>query len=280
MDEMKIARDAPVLAAHREVGRVKHVIVDPQTKEVTDVVVAHGGRESTVPIAEVVGAGGGAVRLRDGGGAALRGDFARDDFHGIDDRTADAAKAAVATHGGAPLRAAEDDAVTIGRVAPVAAAVPNARPAPRQPARATAAGDTVTVPVVEERLSVGKREVDLGAVELRTTVTEEQVTVPIALRRDEVRIQTVAVADRPLRADDDAFNEGTIRVPLRGEEAVVAKEVVVTGEVVIDKERVLEEGHLTDTVRKEHVEVEEKTVQGTAASAQARATRKRNSPRR
>ena len=70
MEELRIERDAPVFVAGREVGRLTHVIVDPQTKEVTEVVVAHAGRESTVPIAAVVGAGGGAIRLRDTAGAA------------------------------------------------------------------------------------------------------------------------------------------------------------------------------------------------------------------
>jgi len=89
MDELKIERDARVLAGEREVGRVTHVIVDPQTKEIIQVVVAHDDRESTIPIAAVAAAGGGTVRLRDGAGTALRGDFARDAFHGIDARTAE-----------------------------------------------------------------------------------------------------------------------------------------------------------------------------------------------
>ena len=36
MEEMRIERDAPVFVAGREVGRVTHVIVDPQTKEVVE----------------------------------------------------------------------------------------------------------------------------------------------------------------------------------------------------------------------------------------------------
>ena len=113
------------------------------------------------------------------------------------------------------------------------------------------------IPVAEERLTVGTREVALGEVDIRKTVTEEEQTASVTLRRDEVHVQEVDIADRPLRADDDAFNEGTIRVQLRGEEAVVAKEAVVTGEVVIDKETVAEERTISDTVRKEHVDVEE-----------------------
>ena len=118
-----------------------------------------------------------------------------------------------------------------------------------------AAGE-LRIPVVEERLAVGKREVDLGAVEIRKTVTEEEQTASVTLRRDEVHVEEVDVADRPATGED-LFEEGTIRVQLRGEEAVVAKETVVTGEVVINKDTVAEERTTTDTVRKQRVEVEE-----------------------
>ncbi len=248
MDELKIERDARVLVGEREVGRVTHVIVDPQTKEITQVVVAHGDRESTIPIAAVASAGGKTVRLHDDASTPLRGDFARDAFHGIDDRTADAENAGVAAHGGAPLRDAEADAVIVER--PAATTVQASE-------HGSAAGETLTVPVAEERLTVGKRETDLGAVNIRKTVTEEQQTVPVTLRHEEVRVEEVAVTDRPLRAGEDAFAEDTIRVALRGEEAVVAKEAVVTGEVVIDKETVAREEQVSGTVRKQRVEVEQ-----------------------
>jgi len=115
----------------------------------------------------------------------------------------------------------------------------------------------VHVPVAEERLTVGKREAELGEVQVRKTVTEEQQTVPVTLQREEVRVREVNVADRPLQAGEDAFNEGTIRVPVRGEEAVVAKEAVVTGEVVIDKTRTAEQQQVSGTVRKQRVDVDE-----------------------
>lgn len=81
--------------------------------------------------------------------------------------------------------------------------------------------------------------------------------MPIELTREEVRVQKIDVPDRPLRpGEHDAFKEGTIRVPVRGEEAFVEKQAVVTGEVVIHKERVTERQNVQDTVRKERVEVD------------------------
>jgi len=117
----------------------------------------------------------------------------------------------------------------------------------------------VRVPVMEERLGVDKRQVELGAVEVRKEVTAEQVNVPVDVTREEVHVERVDVADRPIAAGDmpDAFKEGTIRVPVRGEEVVAQKQAVVTGEVVIERERTTETQTISDTVRKERVEVDE-----------------------
>jgi len=126
----------------------------------------------------------------------------------------------------------------------------------------------IRVPVAEERLNVGKREAELGEVQIRKTVTEEQQTIPVTLQRDEVHVEERDIADRPLRAGEDAFSEGTIRVAVRGEEAVVAKEAIVTGEVVIDKQTTREERQVSGTVRKQHVEVDENYRQARAGFEQ------------
>ena len=117
----------------------------------------------------------------------------------------------------------------------------------------------VVVPVAEERLQVETREAELGAVEVRKTVEAEQVSVPVELAREEVRVERQDVGDRPVGPGDRVFEEGTIRVPVRGEEAVVSKEAVVTGEVVIAKERTTEREQVADTVRRERVEVQDTT---------------------
>jgi uncharacterized protein (TIGR02271 family) len=122
----------------------------------------------------------------------------------------------------------------------------------------TAEEGEIRVPVVEERLNVDKQATELGAVNVRKTVETEQVNVPVDLTREEVHVEEVDVADRPIATADagTAFKEATIRVPIRGEEAVASKEAVVTGEVVIDRERTTERETISDTLRREHVEVD------------------------
>jgi uncharacterized protein (TIGR02271 family) len=118
---------------------------------------------------------------------------------------------------------------------------------------------TIRVPVAEEQLDVSKRAVEQGSVDIHKRVVSEQVNVPVELSREEVRVERVNTHDRPLDARDmdNAFKEGTIRVPVRGEEAVVEKTAVATGEVVVNKQRTTERQNVSDTVRKEIVEVDE-----------------------
>jgi uncharacterized protein (TIGR02271 family) len=85
------------------------------------------------------------------------------------------------------------------------------------------------------------------------------VNIPVELRHEEVTVDRIDVKDRPVAPGelDDAFEEGTIRVPVRGEQAIVDKEAVVTGEVVIDRDVKTERQTVSDTVRKERVDVDE-----------------------
>jgi len=115
----------------------------------------------------------------------------------------------------------------------------------------------IRVPEVEERLRVEKRQTEMGEVRVHKEVEVEQKTIPVELQREEVHVERREVAARPLQAGEDAFQEGTIRVPVRGEEAVVTKEAVVTGEVVVNKDRHVEREQVTDTVRRTEVHVDD-----------------------
>jgi len=131
-------------------------------------------------------------------------------------------------------------------------------------------GGEIHVPVREERLDVEKRQGEMGSVDVRKDVITEQVNIPVTLRHEEVTVERVDVADRPIAVGDaaDAFKEGTIRVPVRGEEAVARKEAFVTGEVVIDRDVVTEQQTVSDTVRKERVDVDENFARARAGFQQ------------
>ncbi len=132
--------------------------------------------------------------------------------------------------------------------------------------------EEIRLPLAEERLEVGTRQVELGEVEIRKQVDTEQVSVPVELTREEVHVERVDTPARPIGVGDvdAAFKEETIRVPVRGEEAYATKEAVVTGEVVIDKERTTERQTVTDTVRKEEIELDQDGMRADADADRGR----------
>jgi uncharacterized protein (TIGR02271 family) len=119
-------------------------------------------------------------------------------------------------------------------------------------------GET-TIPVVEEQLQVGKREVERGGVRVESRVTETPVEQDVHLREERVHVERHAV-DRPVESTDKAFREGTLEVTERAEEAVVAKEARVVEEVVIGKEVAERTETVRDTVRRTDVDVKETTA--------------------
>lgn len=125
------------------------------------------------------------------------------------------------------------------------------------------------VPVAEEQLQVGKREVSQGAVRVHKEVIQEQQNVPVELRRETAQVEKRDLPDRPVQAGDDVFREGTIEIPLKGEEAVTAKEAIVTGEVVIGKTQQVEQRQVSDTIRKERVQVEQAPLTDTTTNTQS-----------
>lgn len=122
------------------------------------------------------------------------------------------------------------------------------------------AAEEFSIPLVEERFQVGKREVDQGEVAIHKRVEREQVQVPIELSHEEVHVERQAY-ERPLQSTEAeaAFHEGTLRVPLHREQAVTSKEAVVSHEVEVRKTQHYEQQNLTDTVRRERVAVDPPT---------------------
>ena len=113
-----------------------------------------------------------------------------------------------------------------------------------------------SIPVVEEQLVVGKREVDRGGARVRSYVTEIPVHEQVRLRDEKINVQRRAV-DRPLTDADDAFRERTINVTATGEEAVVGKTARVVEEVVVSKTAGSHVEEIDDTVRRTEVEIDE-----------------------
>lgn len=112
------------------------------------------------------------------------------------------------------------------------------------------------IPVVDERLVVGKRDVNLGRVRVRSYIREEAVNANVNLHDERVSIERRPV-DRPLTDADAAFRDRTIEAEEHAEEAVVGKEARVTEEISLRKEGTDRQETISDTVRKTEVEIED-----------------------
>jgi uncharacterized protein (TIGR02271 family) len=112
------------------------------------------------------------------------------------------------------------------------------------------------LPVVEENVEVGKREVQRGGVRVYSHVTEKPVQEQLNLREERVNVERRPV-DRPAsEADFQTFKEGTIEVTETAEEPVVQKQARVVEEVVVGKDVQERTETVKDTVRRTDVQVE------------------------
>jgi uncharacterized protein (TIGR02271 family) len=113
-----------------------------------------------------------------------------------------------------------------------------------------------SIPVMEEQLKVGKRDVPRRGVRVFTYVTETPVEATVNLREERIDVERRPV-DRPAsEADFAAFREGTIELTEISEEAVIQKQARVVEEVEVGKQVGQRDETIRDTVRKTDVDVE------------------------
>jgi uncharacterized protein (TIGR02271 family) len=127
------------------------------------------------------------------------------------------------------------------------------------------AQEQVTLPVIEEGIKVGKREVASGGVRVTQRVTDRPVEENVTLRDERVYVERRPVNQPAASVGADAFKEGVMEITETDEEAVVAKEARVVEEVVVSKDVTERQEVVRDTVKRTDVEVQELDA-GTAAS--------------
>lgn len=116
--------------------------------------------------------------------------------------------------------------------------------------------EEATIPVVEEEMRVGKRQVESGGVRVRTHVEEQPVEESVNLREEHVNVERRPVNRAASQADFDTFDEGTLEFSEMEEEAVVDKQARVVEEVVVKKDSRERQQKVRDTVRRTDVDVE------------------------
>ncbi|WP_411036004.1 YsnF/AvaK domain-containing protein [Shinella sp. BYT-45] len=117
-------------------------------------------------------------------------------------------------------------------------------------------GREEVIPVVQEELRVGKRDLNHGRVRVRSYVVETPVNEQVSLRDENVSIERRSV-DRPVTGTEDAFVDRTIEAEEHHEEAVVSKDARVVEEIALRKTAEQREETINDSVRRTEVEVED-----------------------
>jgi stress response protein YsnF len=125
--------------------------------------------------------------------------------------------------------------------------------------------EEVTIPVVEEDLTVGTREVERGHVRIYSRITEQPVEEVVRLREERVTVERRPV-DRPAtEADLAAAQQAGIELTETAEEPVVTRRARVVEEVIVQKEATERTETVHGTERHTEVEVQREPEDATTA---------------
>jgi uncharacterized protein (TIGR02271 family) len=111
----------------------------------------------------------------------------------------------------------------------------------------------------EEELHVGTADREAGRVRLRKYVVEDEVTQTVPVRREEVRVEREPITDSNVDAASSGpeISSEEHEVVLREEDVVTEKRAVPKERVRLDKDVQAEERQVSETLRKEQIDVDE-----------------------
>ena len=118
------------------------------------------------------------------------------------------------------------------------------------------AEEVAAIPLVEERLSVSKRQVESGRVRVHVKVEEHEESVAEQLSRDDVEVERVPRNHRLSEMPRVRLEGGTTIVPVVEEVMVVEKALVLVEEIHIRRRTATETVQIPVKLRKESASVE------------------------
>jgi len=120
----------------------------------------------------------------------------------------------------------------------------------------------MVVPLYQENVNVGKREVDSGTVRLRKVVKTETVNQPIELRREELVIEREnGAAKGGEQVLAQPFQEQETVIRLKREEPVIEKQTVPAGAVTVQTRTTQEQRNIQAEVRREDIDIDKHGAQ-------------------
>ena len=128
--------------------------------------------------------------------------------------------------------------------------------------------EVAAIPLVEERLSVAKRQVESGRVRVHVTVEEREELVTEQLMRDDLQIERVPKNVRVTDVPHVRLEGNTTIVPVLEEVLVVEKALVLVEEIHICRRSVPEEAQIPVRLRSERAAIERDAGAELAAAAE------------
>ena len=126
----------------------------------------------------------------------------------------------------------------------------------RQAVAGVNTGADAVIPVVEEELQVGKRQVQRGGVRIYSRVVEAPVEETVVLEEERAVVDRHPVNRPVTEADLEKLRIQSVEITESAEVPVVEKSARVVEEITVSKEVSERTERVTDTVRKTQVEVE------------------------
>lgn len=127
--------------------------------------------------------------------------------------------------------------------------------------------EVAAIPLVEERVSVAKREVETGRYRIRVSVGERQDTIPVELAHDEVDIERVPMNREVTQLPSVRLEGSTTIIPVVEEVVVVEKKLVLVEEIHVRRKSTTQTENIPVTIRSEQVAIDRSGFDDTAGEA-------------
>lgn len=123
------------------------------------------------------------------------------------------------------------------------------------------------IPLVEERISARKEEVETGRVRVRTVMNETNFVVREELERDNVEIQRVPI-DREIDQVPDIRNEdGVLIIPVVEEILVIEKRLMLREEIHLRRRTISEHFEQAVPLKSQQAIIERQQFDGDCSSS-------------
>jgi uncharacterized protein (TIGR02271 family) len=116
--------------------------------------------------------------------------------------------------------------------------------------------EVAAIPLVEERVSVDKREVETGRYRIRVRVEERQDTIPAELSHDEVEIERVPMNQTLSQLPSVRLEGSTTVIPVVEEVVVMEKKLVLVEEIHVRRKTSVRTEQIPVTIRSEQADIE------------------------